>query len=315
MRMSVVVPTRNRPHQLRETLDGLLRQDLSTDDYEIIVVDDGSSPPVSAQERVLVLRLGGVERSAARNAGARAARGDILVFVDDDVGVDGGFLTAHWAAQQQWPGVLAVGRIDLPGEGAAPAFLRFRRALEREAIPEHRGLLARPNFCTAQNMSIRRDVFEALGGFAPEVSSGEDQDLALRHTATGGVIAYLPEAVGLHRDDAIDLARYCRRVEWGSEHIHAFRRRNPDWPDNQIRERVNGPTRWGQEPVRQSLRKVVKAGLALPVATRMLLSLTRLLERVAPQSAALDKAFRMAVGVHLFRGYRMGLKRLAAPKS
>lgn len=288
------------------------------EDFEVVVVDDGSSPPVPTDMGALglrIVRLEGKERSAARNAGMSVARGEILVFLDDDLTVGPGFLSAHVAAQKDWPGVLAVGRIVLPEEGRARPFLRFRSALERQGVPDERGIVARANFCAAGNMSIRRDTFIALGGFDPSMSSGEDQDLALRHTAAGGKIAYVPEAVALHRDDAVDLARYCRRAEWGSEHVIPFCRRHPGWPDNEVRERVNGPIRWRQESLTESVRKAGKVVLALPPATWLLMHAIGLVERMSPPGALLDQAFRAAVGVHLFRGYRKGLKRFPAPPS
>jgi glycosyltransferase involved in cell wall biosynthesis len=315
MKLSVIVPTRNRADVLHETVGNLSRQDFSPIDYEIVVVDDGSSPPVKVKEPVRLIRLEGVERSAARNAGARAARGDVILFLDDDVSVDEGFLAAHLAAQREWPGVLAVGRIVLPEEEHDRPFLRFRRSLERVEVPVDRGLVAKANFCTAQNMSIPRESFLALGGFSEEIISGEDQDLALRHTGAGGRIVYLPEATGVHRDHFLDIESYCRRVEWGSEHVVPFCRRHPEWPDNEVRERVNGPIRWRQESLAESVRKAGKAVLALPPATWMLLHAIGLLERMAPQGALLDKAFRAALGVHLFRGYRKGLKRFGATTS
>jgi glycosyltransferase involved in cell wall biosynthesis len=312
MKVTVIIPTRDRPDAVLETVSMLASQDLPLQDYEIIVVDDGSRVPLQLPSPARVIRRAGGERSTARNTGAREARGGVLVFLDDDITVSPRFLTAHWAAQQEWPGVLAVGRIDLPEQDPPRPFVRFRRALECAGLPARRGLVTQPNSCTAANMSIRTTAFHALGGFAEDISSGEDQDFALRHSASGGRIAYLPEAVGVHRDHALDLAAYCRRAEWGSEHIVAFCRRHPDWPDNQARERLNGFARWGREPWSQSARKAVKGILSSPPATALLRGMAWVLERTAPDSAALDRVFRATLGAHIFRGYRRGLRRFAA---
>ena len=71
-------------------------------------------------------------------------------------------------------------------------------------------------------------------GFDAVLASSEDQDLALRHTATGGRIAFVPEARVVHCDSALDIRSYCRRAEWGAEHMIPFCRRYPDWPANDL---------------------------------------------------------------------------------
>jgi GT2 family glycosyltransferase len=315
--VSVIIPTRNRPSQLAETLACIARQSLTRDAYEIIVVDDRSTPPVAGLDgtglpECRLLRLEGVERSAARNAGAEAARGDLLVFLDDDMSVEAGFLEAHLQAHAEWPGALAVGRVRLPDEALRTPFGRFRQDLERAALPEGRGPTSQPNFCTAQNASIRRTDFLALQGFDPLLASAEDQDLALRHTARGGIIVFLPEAEAVHRDGNLDIRAYCRRTEWGAEATVAFCRRHPDWPENRDRALVNGPLRWGADPVRLSVRKVVKSALALRPLLEASFALTRLLEKGGADARILSLLYRPLLGIHMQRGYRRG-RRLYGP--
>ena len=81
IKISVIIPTHNRHDKLAETVACLLRQTLPHDAYEILVMDDGSTPPVEltiASSNCRVVRLEGIERSAARNAGARWAQGKTL---------------------------------------------------------------------------------------------------------------------------------------------------------------------------------------------------------------------------------------------
>jgi hypothetical protein len=306
--VSVVVPSRDRPDSLRATLAGLVDQSLPADAYEVVVVDDGSRPPVPEPgQGVRLLRLPGAGRSAARNAGARAARGALLVFVDDDIAVGGAFLAAHLAAQEEWPGALAVGRLQLPEPVRATPFGRFRERLERQGVPVARGPVAAPNLCAAGNASLPRAAFEALGGFDARLASGEDQDLALRFSAAGGRIVYLPEALGTHDDGVVSFAAYCERARAGAEAMVAFCRKHPAWPENLERRRVLGPTRWGREPPGLSVRKTARALLARPAGRRALLSLASRLERRAPDGPWLAALYRALLGVHIQVGFRKGL--------
>jgi len=311
VRLSVIFPTHTRPEKLAILLGCLRHQDLAAAEYEIIVVDDNSVPPVALppsveDPRVTLVRLDDIERSAARNTGATAAAGEWLVFLDDDMTVEENFLSCHLSAHMTWPNTLVVGSIRLPDETALTAFGRFRQRLEDQGLPQKPGLVSMPNFCTAANMSLSRKLFLETGGFDGTIVSSEDQDFALRHTSGGGRIAFLPEANAIHRDDALDIRSYCRRAEWGSLHMMPFCRRYPDWRDNVERDRVNGPVRLSA-PISETARKVVKVALTLRPVAALLFRAASVLERAAPNSRALDRVYRLLLGIHIFRGYRRGL--------
>jgi GT2 family glycosyltransferase len=310
--ISVILPTLNRPASLAETVSCLSRQDLSPSAYEIVVVDDGSAPPVVLEQdeagpQITVVRRSNGERSTARNAGAATARGQIIVFVDDDITVGSHFLSRHLDAHRRWPGALVVGSVVLPSDEMTRPFVRFRQKIEQNGIPEAEGPTAVPNLCTAANMSIARDDFHAIGGFDAAIVSGEDQDFAFRHRRRGGAIVFLSGAVAIHGDTALTIRAYCQRIEWGSLHLIPFCQRYPEWPDNVERELVNGVLLWGGEPIVLSLGKVAKGAMYLKPCREMLFLLAAALEWIAPASHALDRLYRMLIGIHIFRGYRQGM--------
>lgn len=86
--VSIITPTYNRPELLQEAIQSVLAQSL--DDWEMLIVDDGSDPGVQpvidafADPRLRYVRLEHVGRSAARNRGLELARGDYIGFLDDD---------------------------------------------------------------------------------------------------------------------------------------------------------------------------------------------------------------------------------------
>ena len=309
--LSVIIPTRNREEALRRTLRSLREQTLDPAAYELLVVDDGSDPPVSHESKgggppIRVLRLRHGERSIARNRGASEASGQTLLFVDDDMLAGRNLVEAHAVAHVEWPGALVIGAIALPPASLRTPFGRFRRSIESSAVPVARGPVSRRNFASAANMSISRERFLALGGFDTSIVSSEDQDLALRHSAAGGTIVYLPEAAAIHDDSATSLRAYCRRAEWGAEHTAPFCRRHPDWPENRERRSVNGPVSWGADPPEQIARKIGKQLLGQGPLLALLLAFIDLMEASAPSSRTLVMLYRLALGTHLQRGFRKG---------
>lgn len=306
MLLSVIVPTRNRYEKLLKTIESLRKQTLNAEDYEIIVVDDGSTKPVEISG-VKVLRLEGVERSVARNTGAKIANGELLVFVDDDMEVCQTFLEEHKKAFDEWNDALLVGRVSLSDELLKTSFGKFRQELEQDVVPLKEGLTDVQNLCTAQNMAISKERFFALGGFDSKIISCEDQDFALRHRAENGRTAFVSTALAVHHDDAIDIRAYCRRCEWGMQKMIPYCKRHADFQDNIEREQTNGLLKFRQESFSRSIRKTFSKFLSFQVCIEILFFLTRLAERFAPNSFLLKRLYSLLIGLHNFRGYRKGI--------
>jgi GT2 family glycosyltransferase len=314
--ISVVISTFNRPEKVARLVMGLANQTLGRSSYEVVIVDNGSAVPVqlpnaaAGRRRCRLLRFNENQgRSRARSAAVGETSGEFILFLDDDLIVRPDLLEEHLRAQREWDGVMAIGRIILPPERLNEPGIRFRQDLERQGIPIVRGLVDAPNFGTAANVSIRRERYLRLGGFDPAMDGIEDQDFAMRHTAAGGKIAFLPEAVVIHDDDWIDFFSFCRRQERGMEWTVAFSRRYPTWKDSVDRDVVNGPIRLGSEPFPISTKKALKTILATPNGERLLRLLIASLERTMPKSRFLKKAYELTLGTYLLRGYRRGLAR------
>jgi glycosyltransferase involved in cell wall biosynthesis len=160
-RVSVVIPTRNRLDLLDQALRALDRQRFT--DFEVIVVDDGSSPSVESAFgdrtvvgrplRVLCQQGNGAVR--ARLAGIAATDGEILAFTDSDCEPQPGWLEA------------ALGRIDDGADLVAGRTRPFRPVapLERAVNEAEGGLFP------SCNLVVRRSVYEAVGGFDASAAS------------------------------------------------------------------------------------------------------------------------------------------------
>ena len=164
MRISVVVPVRNDPAHLRACLRSL--QASTFRDYEVVVMDDASSDESGALAREMGARVLRLERqsgpAAARNLGAEAAGGEVVLFVDADVCVHPETVAGVAAAFEQDPGIAALfGSYDRePGEKNLLSQYKnlFHHFVHQQAAPEAATFWAG---CGA----IRRAIFLEMGGF------------------------------------------------------------------------------------------------------------------------------------------------------
>jgi glycosyltransferase involved in cell wall biosynthesis len=196
MRVSVVVPTYRRPDLLERCLTALARQRLSADQFEVVVADDAADEQTREQVEKLaggamplsyVPVTGNHGPAAARNAGWRAARGEIIAFTDDDCIPDSGWL-AEGVKPFADPAVIAVtGQTIVPLPAAPTDYERNTANLEH------------CEFITA-NCFCRREALVALGGFDEQFTKAwrEDSDLHFRLLDTGGVIRKATQAVVVH---------------------------------------------------------------------------------------------------------------------
>jgi GT2 family glycosyltransferase len=196
-RVSVVVCTYNGAKTLRECLAGLSALDYP--DYEVIVVDDGSTDASAAIAQAFPCRLVRTENrglSRARNTGLELATGSIVAYIDDDAYPD-----PHWlrylATTFLRGGHAAVGGPNLapPGDGWIAECVANAPGNPVHVLVSDRDAEHIPG-C---NMAFRRSALEAIGGFDPQFRvAGDDVDLCWRLTDAGHTIGFSPAAVVWH---------------------------------------------------------------------------------------------------------------------
>lgn len=212
--LSVVIPTFNRKDSLRKTLDGLARQTYPAAQFEAVVVSDGSTDGTDAllaqyaRTSPYVLQVicqpnGGPAR--ARNNGIQNARGEVVVFLDDDVEPSPKLLEVHAAHhQRQSDAVVIAPMLPDPALGwREPAWIAWEHAmLEKQYAAWRSGVWAGcgPNNFYSGNASVRRAHLVAVGGFDEQFPRQEDVELAVRLEKRCGVrFVYEPDAPGTHR--------------------------------------------------------------------------------------------------------------------
>jgi GT2 family glycosyltransferase len=199
MLVSVIVPTFNGRHTIADCLVALLNQDWAGC-LEIIVVDDGSSDDtmgvVRTFPKVILLRQTNAGPAAARNRGALAAKGDVLIFTDDDCRPLPDFVRRMVAPLQEGTGIVASKGAYLSQQSGLVSRFRQIEYEERYSIMKgHRYI----DFVDTYAAAFRKDAFHSVGGFDEEMLASEDVDLSFRLAATGAHMVFVPDAKVYHR--------------------------------------------------------------------------------------------------------------------
>ncbi|HDR91447.1 MAG TPA: glycosyltransferase, partial [candidate division Zixibacteria bacterium] len=230
--ISVVVAAYNAARTLRQCLHSL--KGLHYPDYEIVVVDDGSTDETPAILRefdgIGVVRQNNLGLSAARNAGIHASTGEIIAFTDSDCVVDPDWLY-HLALEMQREPIVGVGGPNLspPEEGLerqvvamAPGHATHVLLSDKEA--EH---------VPGCNMAFYRSVLLEVDGFDPVFTkAGDDVDMIWRLQEAGYRIGFSPAAFVWHHRRPTLRAYFRQQQGYGeaeaallSKHPHRFNER------------------------------------------------------------------------------------------
>jgi glycosyltransferase involved in cell wall biosynthesis len=206
---TVVVPARDAEWSIEETISSILMQSLQ--DFEIVVVDDGSTDRTAevaraiGGERVRIERAEGVGVSAARNRGVAAAHGRLVSFLDSDDLWLPSYLEEMANAFARDPG-LGLAYTDawvldeLAGAIRRQPMMARRRPdgelpTDAEAVFS---LLIEGNFVYT-SATVPRTVLERVGGYEETLSRAEDYDLWLRIVEAGYPASYLPGPLAVYR--------------------------------------------------------------------------------------------------------------------
>jgi glycosyltransferase involved in cell wall biosynthesis len=212
-RITVVIPTYRREQVLVDTVSALLALERPAD--EVLVIDETEHhdpetlrylKQAEANGRIRWRRHRQPGQVSKLNRGLREARGDVILFLDDDIVPSAALVEAHRQAYERHPGAWAVvGQVLQPGEEPTSSALRRKggSALRRDLdFPFRSSEPARVENVITCNLSVRRDRALAVGGFdenfVPPVAHRAETEFAKRLVAAGGTIWFEPAASVRH---------------------------------------------------------------------------------------------------------------------
>lgn len=280
--VSVIVCTKNRPVDLAECLKSLKKQDYSP--FEIIVVDNdaaGTAKGVAGRFGVRYVTAPlKPNLPYARNVGLAAAKGEIVIYCDDDIEAYGGWLSALVSSYGEGVGAVG-GQVVLPeNSGLMEEELAKAKGLKRLALGllsvliDYRGrgkvtnsgqvtgfygisAVQEVDHLQGCNMSFRKELLEKVGGFDDAQGEGypfrDDTDACVRVKRLGVKILLNPDAEVFHKLSKMDPRFYRRNYYYrNKEHLHFV-----------FKNRLIAGTGYLKFPVQQLTELLIYAGLAL----------------------------------------------------
>lgn len=250
--LSVIIPTYKRSRKLQTLLDGLAHTEWDHSAFEVIVVVDGEDdePLKCAKNLPDSIRFKGFTKqhagpAAARNFGINKARGDWIIFFDDDARVNAQTLGGHLKLIRQNPdATLAyLGRVDWPEELIDSP---WREMLARTSMlffwdqMTSRNQYGFRHFWTS-NLSVKREFVLSVGGFNEQFPSAmhEDIELGWRLHEKFGLEVHVDKSIISLHDHALDPCDYLLREYKSGRSAQAAKSINPlfheqiwAWVDN-----------------------------------------------------------------------------------
>ena len=236
--VSIIIPTHNRSALLQVMLDSLNKQTYPFKKFEVVVVADGCYDNTidmlksyRASFSLKILDQPGKGAAAARNHGVKAANGNLLIFLDDDVEPTPNFIQAHIHAHANQPEFVAIGYYPMVIKTHCSFLEKKSRLWWEDKFREIacKGHLFRYTDILSGNLSLKKTLFKHVGGFDENIPfcGREDYEFGIRLIKLNVTFKFLPEAIGYHYEKP-NLDRVCLRARQEGHADIIISRRHPE---------------------------------------------------------------------------------------
>ena len=315
--ISVIIPTFNRKAMLQQTLQGLVQQNIPKQDFEVIVVDDGSTDGTDKQVseefpfQFKLLQQRHTGAAIARNYGAKESQGRILISMDDDILLKPGALPALVELCLHNKHIISLGTLIQPEvlrRQSTYARVNYPPPTTTSALTDE---LVHFKWCINGLMALRREDFFALEMFQDPIGcwpDWEDIDFGFRAHKKGFKFIRSYRAVAEHWDYALMNLKADRdRWEQKSRTAVLLFQVHPELKRHITIFLYSFPIDWRRDSrgiiFRKSIRFFASAKLPLWVLERM----TRDVEACCPLSWLLRRLYRWVTAAYIYRGFQQGM--------
>jgi GT2 family glycosyltransferase len=239
LNISVIIPTYNRLDRLKMVLSALELQTCPQDEFEVVVVSDGCTDGTDTflQSWQTSLNLIPVFQdnqgaAAARNFGVEEARGELILFVDDDVVPEPDLIRTHINAHQAYSEeMVVIGAMLTPPDFKLDPWSRW---LQERLAEQYADMIAGEWEPTARqfytgNASIKRRFLLEYGGFDARFMRAEDVELAYRLADHGLHFVFEPDAIGYHYEQRSFASWIKIPYAYGRNDVLMARQKNQPW--------------------------------------------------------------------------------------
>ena len=218
-RVSVVIPVKNDAQRLELCLASLGKQDYPSEQFEVVVIDNGStdnSGEVARQQGARLLSFPGLRVGALRNRGVEIATGELIAFVDSDHEVPPQWLSSAVEQLEHDKLIRMLGSPCLaPLNGSW-----VQKGWEKHRLRDRRR--REVDWLGAGNMFLWRSDFLACQGFREDLVASEDVDLCYRVAKLGKIVSDMCVA-NVHYGEPDTLSQFFWKEYWrGSSGVRAF---------------------------------------------------------------------------------------------
>lgn len=199
IKISVIVPVWNDENRINKCIDALESQSLASDQYEIIVVDNGSTDNtfsiISTRKNIITLREDNPGSYSARNLAITIAKGEFFAFTDSDCIVDKDWLKNGLSIAKLNKNSIIAGKIEFFNmeNDVESSALNFEQSFSMDQQEN-----AQRGVCVTANWISHRSLIEHFCGFDDRLKSGGDHDLAKKISDHFGKVLYSPTVIVKH---------------------------------------------------------------------------------------------------------------------
>lgn len=320
--VSVVIPTYNRGPKLAVMLDHLLASEVyGLSEVDIVVVDDGSAQPAAGIVDSLDVRPGVSLRcvrqenagpAAARNRGFRESRGEIVLFVDDDVLCPPDLMRRHVEAHRRFPGSAIVGRCPFAEQHHGTPLFRFVDSLGHDGGRGASEEFLNISILASGQISFERSMFDRVKGVYRDdlaTPAAEEYELSLR-LRDRGVPILLATRITAGHDHPVTLRGMCGQAYkhgMGCAEAAVKCPRTMELHELDTIIKHNGPVT-PEDSLSGVTRKLAKRLLSAGPVRHGLLAAVRGCETILPWDRLLGPLYRMLLGTFFFAGVRAGFR-------